>query len=78
MPETSKPNESPRFPAADDESFLLKLAERLVEDSKSQFIIPSDVNSLINKTIQVHYFDNLIDWSLISLIYFQSCNLVIH
>ena len=49
MPETSKPNESPRFPAADDESFLLKVAERLVEDSKSQFIIPSEVNSLKNE-----------------------------
>ena len=46
IPEISRPKENPDLPAADEESSLLKVEEKLPEDSKSQLITPSDVSWL--------------------------------
>jgi hypothetical protein len=46
IPETSSPKENPDFPAADEDSSLLNVEEKLPEDNRSQLMTPSDVNCL--------------------------------
>ena len=46
IPDTSSAKENPDFPAADEEICLLIVDEKLPEDNMSQFMTPSDVNSL--------------------------------